>query len=353
MQPIISTGYTIFFEKDAYKALNVHLAKKEYSLIFVLVDENTSKYCLPKFLNEIETKIRIEILEIESGEDKKNIKICENLWTSLTELGADRKILLINLGGGVITDMGGFVAATYKRGIYFINVPTTLLCMVDASVGSKTGVDLGSLKNQIGLFADPQMVLIDPSFIKTLPQKQVTSGMAEIIKYGLSYDENLWKYIKVHQLQDIAYIIHQSISIKNEIVLQDKTESSLRKVLNFGHTIGHAIESLFLQSKEKLTLTHGESIAMGMICACYISYQVYPNFSLQQVEIIKQFIVNIFGKIDIDKKDYPAILALLKHDKKTTKGQVNFVLLDAIAHYKIDCKVSNDLIINALNYYIQ
>ncbi|MGY6647642.1 3-dehydroquinate synthase [Wenyingzhuangia sp. IMCC45574] len=352
MQTIISTGYPVHFQETGYNALNEFINKKGFKKVFVLVDENTHEHCLPIVQQEIEAAIEFEVIEIESGEVNKNLGTCMSLWEALTDLGADRKSLLLNIGGGVITDMGGFVASCYKRGIQFINVPTTLLSMVDASVGGKTGVDLGVLKNQIGLFADPEMVIIDPLFLKTLPEKEITSGTAEIIKYGLTYDKSLWDQFLEESEVDLVGMIHRSIEIKNEVVLEDRLESNLRKILNYGHTLGHGIESYFLESEHKETLTHGQAIAVGMITEAYISSKLF-DFPQEDLEVVKSTIVRIFGTIPLLKEDYPAIIDLMKHDKKNVNGQVNFVLLEGIEKYKIDCKVSVDLIEEALDYYLE
>jgi len=351
MQTIQSTGYPVYFNNEGYKALNEFI-KKSHKKVFVLVDENSHQHCYPIFRNEIEAEVNFELIEIESGEINKNLDTCVGLWNSLTELGADRKSLLINIGGGVITDMGGFVASAFKRGIQFINIPTTLLSMVDASVGSKTGVDLGVLKNQIGFFADPQMVLIDPKFLETVPKKEITSGKAEIIKYGLTYDKNIWQdFLKNGENVDLLKLIHRSIAIKNEVVIEDKLEGGLRKILNFGHTIGHAVESYFLKSTDKKTLTHGEAIALGMITESYISSQLL-DLPKTELDNIKQTIVSIFGKIPLLKEDYSAVLDLMKHDKKNINGQINFVLINGIEDYRIDCKVPTKLIEASLDYYL-
>ncbi|VAW25421.1 3-dehydroquinate synthase, partial [hydrothermal vent metagenome] len=251
MTPILSNNYYVNFQSDAYLKLNEFISTYKPSTLFILVDENTNSHCLPILLQEIATPITIEIIEIESGEENKNLETCTGVWNALTELGADRKSLILNLGGGVITDLGGFVASTFKRGIAFINIPTTLLSMVDASVGGKTGVDLGVLKNQIGLFSDPEMVLIDSRYLETLPKRELRSGLAEIIKYGLTYDTKVWNNInefKELNINELVPLIYRSIEIKNEITTKDPREAGLRKVLNFGHTLGHAIESYFLEA---------------------------------------------------------------------------------------------------------
>src|SRR5210317_90177 len=244
MTPILSENYFVRFNEDAYENLNEMISDLNPSTLFVLVDENTHDACLSLFLSNINSTKRIEIIEIESGEENKNLDTCSGVWNALTELGADRKSLLLNLGGGVITDLGGFVASTFKRGIKFINIPTTLLSMVDASVGGKTGVDLGVLKNQIGLFSNPEMVIIDERFLETVSDRELRSGLAEIIKYGLSYDKSIWNTIQnldEISTKSLAPLIHRSIEIKNEVVTEDPFEKGLRKVLNFGHTLGHAI----------------------------------------------------------------------------------------------------------------
>lgn len=353
MTPILSNNYYINFQEEAYTELNAHISKNPPSKLFVLVDNNTSEYCLSILLKNLETNAVIEIIEIEAGEEFKNLDTCTGVWNALTELGADRKSLMINLGGGVITDLGGFVASSFKRGISFINIPTTLLSMVDASVGGKTGVDLGVLKNQIGLFSDPEMVLIDTTFLETVPDIEIISGLAEIIKYGLTYDSSLWKSIlefEVLTIGNISSLIHRSIEIKNEVVTEDPKENGLRKILNFGHTLGHAIESYHLESDHKDKLTHGEAIAIGMITEAYLSEKLL-NFPAEQTASIKKEILNIYPKIEITQEDYEGILALLIHDKKNVGGQVNFVLLKDLESYELDCVVEKELLIKALDYY--
>jgi 3-dehydroquinate synthase len=353
MQPILSNNYYVNFQEDAYQKLNQFIASKKPSKIFILVDENTHEHCYTILAEKLETTIAIEIIEIEAGEENKNLDTCSGVWHALTELGADRKSLLINLGGGVITDLGGFVASCFKRGIAFVNIPTTLLSMVDASVGGKTGVDLGVLKNQIGLFSDPEMVLIDTQYLATVSEREIRSGLAEIIKYGLTYDVKIWDKINSCNnltLSNITKLIHRSIEIKNEVVTEDPKEAGLRKVLNFGHTLGHAIESYFLESKTKENLTHGEAIAIGMITEAYISEKLL-KFPTNKLQPIKSKIVEIYGKTTIEKSDYEGIIELLIHDKKNVGGSVNFVLLEDFEKFKFDCKVEKALLIEALNYY--
>lgn len=353
MTPITSTDYNVYFNKDAYNALNNHLANKSYSKIFIIVDTNTNAFCLPVFLPQLEAKCEIEVIEIENGEIYKNIETCKGVWNAISELGGDRKSLVINLGGGVVTDLGGFVAATYMRGISFINIPTTLLSMVDASVGGKTGIDLGALKNQVGVFCTPEMVLISTDFLQTLPANEMRSGMAEMLKHGLIADENYWntfKNLSNLTLEDLDKLVYDSVIIKNNVVLHDLKEANLRKTLNFGHTLGHAIESYFLNDTEKTTLLHGEAIAIGMILAAHLSHQQL-NFPIEKVEEIKAVILNYFELVTIEDSDYQNIISLMKHDKKNAYGAVNFVLLKAIGNPVTDIEVTNEMIFSSFEYY--
>ncbi len=353
MTSINSQDYTIYLNDACYKAINNHLKNKKYSKIFLLVDENTHQYCLPKFLSQVQTEIEIEIIEIESGETNKNIETCSGVWSALSELDADRKSLMINLGGGVVTDLGGFVASTFKRGIDFINVPTTLLSMVDASIGGKTGVDLGHLKNQIGVINTSEMVLVDTSFLKSLPEVEMRSGFAEMLKHGLIKDEQYWNTLKdLPKLNSEGFdkLIFDSILIKKEIVEEDPLEQNIRKTLNYGHTLGHAIESYFLSQPNKEALLHGDAIAIGMILESYISSKLL-DFSKEACDDIKQTFKDIYGHVAIEEIDYDPIIELLKYDKKNEHGRINFVLLEAIGKPKTDCEVDNDLIVSAFKFY--
>ncbi|MDI1303512.1 MAG: 3-dehydroquinate synthase, partial [bacterium] len=330
MQTIQANNYPIYFNEKGYEALNLHLKENKYSNLFIIVDSNTNEFCLPNFLPFLETELTIEIIEFEAGEQNKNIETCVQIWNVLTELGADRKSLVINLGGGVVTDLGGFVASTFKRGVDFIHIPTTLLSMVDASVGGKNGVDLGKLKNQIGVINVPNMVLIDTQYLETLPQNEMRSGLAEMLKHGLIYDKAYWEQfldLKAIDFADFDELIYRSVEIKNEIVKQDPTEKNIRKSLNFGHTLGHAIESYFLENENKTTLLHGEAIAVGMILESYISLNK-KLINQEEYLQIKAAIKGIYEDIQFDENDIEPILELLIHDKKNEYGNIQFALIE-------------------------
>ena len=353
MESIKTTQYTIHFNSDCYNELNAFLKHSQFSKIFVIMDSNTYNYCYPSFISNIETELDIEMIEIEAGEIHKTIDTCIGVWEALSHLNADRKSLIINRGGGVTTDLGGFVASTYKRGLKYINVPTSLLAMVDASVGGKTGVDLDTLKNQIGVINTPEMILIETQFLSTLPQNEIRSGLAEMLKHGLIHNELYWnKMNNLSQLTlaDLDELIYESIVIKQDIVTQDPFEDNIRKTLNFGHTLGHAIESYFLSNPDKNHLLHGEAIAIGMVLAAYISRELL-GFSSLHCDEIKAHIIKTYGKVEIKAEDYLPIIELMKHDKKNEHGNINFVLLEVIGKPKINCLVDNNLIISAFKFY--
>lgn len=353
MQPILSEISTVYFGGEAFAALGDHLETHNYSKIFVLVDENTRPHCLQTLKNEVSNVGSATVLEVVSGEVNKTLETCGKLWQELSDCDADRKSLVINLGGGVLTDMGGFVAATFKRGIHFVNIPTTLLSMVDASVGGKTGVDLGALKNQVGVFEQPQMVLVAPQFLKTLEQRQLNSGYAEMLKHGLILDRDYWELLKTKSAtEDLAPQIHHSVALKNQVALADPTEKGLRKILNFGHTLGHAVESYFLESTIHPTLLHGEAIAVGMIMEAYLSYKL-TGLSAEDLQDIRDTFLARYQKVSFIQEDIEAILKLLKFDKKNAHGNINFVLLETIGKAVYDIQVEEELLWESFAYYAE
>ncbi len=355
---ILANGYSIFQGSDALSDFSqfVDNAGKVYSSIHLLLDENVEQLCLPVLFDKAPSLNNCSLIRTPSGEINKNINTVVDIWKRLMEGGANRNSLLINLGGGVITDMGGFAASTFKRGIDFVNIPTTLLGQVDASIGGKTGIDLLEIKNQVGLIKSPVAVFVIPEFLKTLDHQQLKSGYAEILKYGLISDKRLWelaidKYAALSNYQESTWndLINRSLVIKNEIVLNDPEEQGLRRVLNFGHTIGHAVEAHSLKN-DKVPLSHGEAVAIGMICEAYISSKVL-NLNSEERDEIAKTILSIFEKYDLSKAQDTELLELMKHDKKNQHGRKNFTLLKNIGEAVIDQQCDDVLIVEALDYY--
>lgn len=334
-----------------FSQLNNFLTELQPSQLLILVDENTHEYCLPILLGNLETEIPFEIIEIEAGEDLKNIETATQLWEIFSEFQADRKSLIINLGGGVITDMGGFVASTYKRGVKFINIPTTLLGMCDASIGGKTGIDHQFLKNIIGTFSTPEQIFVFPEFLNTLPFEELRSGFAEMLKHGLIADEKHWNdLISIQNLipENVFPFIERSMTIKQNVVEQDFKEQNIRKTLNFGHTIGHAVESLFLENDNPIP--HGEAVALGMICETHLSFLENLISEKTAKEIINQ-LRKFYPYRSISGFDHQKIHALMLNDKKNSDGKISFSLLMEVGSCKFDQSVALDNINSALRYY--
>ncbi len=353
MKTIETPQYTIYFQKEGYTKLNEHIKKSRYSAIFILVDENTHQYCLPKLMSKLAVTISVKTIKIKAGEQYKNMETCLSVWRELSQLGADGKSLLINLGGGVVTDLGGFTASTFKRGIDFINIPTTLLGIVDASIGGKTGVNVDGLKNEIGVIKQPKLIVADGHYLETLSERHIKNGFAEMLKHGLIADKKYWEELsKLSNLkiENLERFIQKSIEIKNDIVLQDPTEQNLRKTLNFGHTLGHAIESYFLEEKNLETLLHGEAIAIGLILEGFISTEL-ENFPKEQLHQIKSVVSRFFSTIIFSKEDIQHIITLVKHDKKNSYGKTNVVLLKTIGEPVLDRQVNVDLLTAAFQDY--
>lgn len=353
---IISLSDYKIFIGNSFHALNIIMERNKYSKIFILVDENTKKYCLPILEKELVKIKNAKIIEIESGEKFKNIETTQIIWKKMMENNADRKSLLINLGGGVIGDLGGWAATTYKRGIDFIQIPTTLLSQVDASIGGKLGIDIWEFKNLIGVFKNPKAVIIFPQFLKTLPEREIKSGWAEIIKHSLIANGNYWlriKEIKPDGNRNIKInwerFITNSLKIKKIIVENDPEEKNIRKVLNFGHTIGHAMESLSLK-KDVSPLTHGEAVAIGMICAVFLSQQKLGLNKTKAKEII-EYIFPIYGKYKFSEKHLPELMNYILQDKKNINHVINFTLLQHIGKPVFNQHVSLKEIQESLRFY--
>jgi 3-dehydroquinate synthase len=347
---IIKTKHSeVIFGADCWNALNLWVNNNAYSSIFILTDTNTALHCLP--LADTKLSFTYNKLVMPAGEENKHIQTCVSLWDQLSEKGGDRKSLLINIGGGVVTDLGGFVACTFKRGIDFINIPTSLLAMVDASVGGKTGIDLGPLKNQVGIIEEPQLVLVDSDFLQTLPEEEYRSGYAEMLKHGLIKEPAYFETLSAFLDKDaILPHIYHSVGVKAQVVREDPYEKGLRKILNFGHTLGHAIESHFLITPEKKRLLHGEAIAIGMVLEAFLSARLC-GLPMKDAERIKSVFGGIYPNVAFDTETIIAVGNMLMHDKKNEAGTVLFALLKNMGEPVWDIEVPTKLIQKAFIFY--
>ncbi len=334
-----------------FSQLTDYVAQQNPSKIFFLCDENTHEHCIPTLLANLETTIPFEILEIEAGEEMKNINTTVQLWEVLSEFETDRKALMINVGGGVITDLGGFIASTYKRGIKFVNVPTSLLGMCDASIGGKTGIDHQFLKNIIGTFALPEQIFVYPKFLETLSYIELRSGFAEMLKHGLIADAKHWENLtNLNEItpESVGPHIETSMKIKQNVVEVDFKEQNIRKTLNFGHTIGHAIESLFLQNAN--IIPHGEAVAAGMICETHLAFLeglIDETTSINIITKIRQY----YPQLPITNFSNETMIRLMQNDKKNEEGKINFSLINGIGTCLFDYKCSEENINLSLEYY--
>ena len=337
----------IHFTQNVNQQLDSCLKFFKPDRIAILVDENTLVHCLPK----LPVVKKTSLIQINSGEKNKNIQTCNIIWQQLTDFKFTRKSLLINLGGGVIGDMGGFVAATFKRGIQFINIPTTLLSQVDASIGGKLGIDFNKFKNHIGVFKDPSAIIICDEFLNTLCRREIKSGFAEIIKHGLVYDLDYWKDIRMNlfsEITDWQYFIKKSVLIKADVIKKDPYESGLRKILNFGHTIGHSIESWYLDAEKDLL--HGEAIAAGMIMEAKLALDL-GMIEEKYFEQVVNYIDQVFDRIRL----FPAfneIKSLLRQDKKNQDSTNMFSLINGPGSCLFNIKVKDTQIADAINFYL-
>ena len=336
-------------ESDLMQAVSKH----SYDKLFVLTDEHTHCFCLPLIENLPCIKETVKLC-IGVEDVHKNIETLAEVWKQLSEQGATRHSLLINLGGGMVTDLGGFAAATFKRGIAYINIPTTLLSMVDAAVGGKTGINFNGLKNEIGAFAPAASVLIDCNFLKSLDRSNILSGYAEMLKHGLISTEEHWSELLSFDLDHIDYarlqqLVGKSVSVKEEVVAQDPFEKGLRKALNLGHTVGHAFESLAL--KKEHPVLHGYAVAWGLVCELYFSHLKtgFPSGKMRQTI---QFIKDYYGRLPFTCKDYDCLYEFMKHDKKNAAaGVINFTLLSEVGAICLDQTASQEEVNGMLDFY--
>ncbi len=329
------------------ETLSEYLKKTTCSQLGVLVDTNTKEFCYPLIEQSLPAH---HILEIPAGEAFKKLDTCNTIWGQMTHHQMDRQSLLINLGGGVIGDMGGFCAATFKRGLSFINLPTTLLAQVDASIGGKLGIDFQGFKNHIGLFQDPDKIIISTEFLQTLPYQELRSGFAEVLKHALITDHKHWRHIHKFTWEEQPWQEHiaHSVYTKQQVVEEDPQEIGLRKILNYGHTIGHAIERFYLS--QPTPLLHGEAIAIGMIAEAYLSNKItgLPSTDLKE---ITDKLLHWFGKVHIEETTWQAIAQNTLQDKKNSNGQIKCTLLQQLGTATFDVTITSADIMEAMGYY--
>ena len=332
------------------ESLPEFLSSFQYSKVVVIADNNTKKHCYPSLKGILP---KHSVVTVSAGEANKTLATCEKIWEALTKEELDRHALVINVGGGVMGDMGGFCAAVYKRGIDFIQVPTTLLSQVDASVGGKLGIDFQGFKNHLGVFNIPKSVLIDPVFLKTLPEREIRSGFAEIIKHCLIADSKKWDEIRQKDFEEQKWedLIAHSVQIKQQVVDEDPTEKGLRKILNFGHTLGHAVETCFLNKPANQRLYHGEAIAVGMIMESYLSFE-RKMIDQQTLTDIEEFLFATYGKVNIKPEDVEKIIALTRQDKKNKGKEVRFSLLKGAGECAYDIVVTASEMRKSIAYYL-
>ncbi|MCC6600832.1 MAG: 3-dehydroquinate synthase [Crocinitomicaceae bacterium] len=312
------------------------------SAVYILTDSEVAAHCLPVLLQKVPSLSKADIIEIEQGEYSKSIEIASHIWLHLLENHADRKSLLLNFGGGVVTDLGGFIGATYKRGIPYIHIPTSLLAMVDAAIGGKNGIDHGGIKNSIGTFSDPDTVLIDPSFLSTLPEKELRCGFAEMLKHSLITDAALWSETKRCRLQELSNrgsLIAKNISIKEKIVRTDPLERGNRQLLNFGHTIGHALESFFIENNTPMS--HGEAVGYGMMVETLLSENCGSLNTAATAEILETLNL-FFSRSAFVFPRFDALLPYLSNDKKNSEGKNRWVLLRNIGQAEAGVEISEE-----------
>lgn len=335
------------------QSLSQALAECSYNQLFVLVDKTTEQLCLPVLSSYLSSlTAHHSIITIGATDQNKTLDSLSHVWSELQRMGATRHSLMINLGGGMVTDLGGFAASTFKRGIHFINIPTTLLSMVDASVGGKTGINFGGLKNEIGVFNNADCVILDTEFLKTLDQENILSGYAEMLKHALICNEKMWaEHLLYSPLADdlapLTAMIADSVDVKQHIVTEDPTERGLRKALNLGHTAGHAFESLAL---ERTPILHGYAVAYGLVVELYLAC-IKTGFPTTKMRQTVQFIKEHYGKMVITCDDYPHLLELMHHDKKNESSAINFTLLADIGDLRINQTATEEEIKEALDFY--
>ena len=342
----------IIISKDLCQSLTQAIDEVKHDLLFVLCDETTERLCLP-VVSDFECMKGAQLITIPATDTHKTLESLSHVWSELQRMGATRHSLMVNLGGGMVTDLGGFAASTFKRGIPYINIPTTLLSMVDASVGGKTGINFGGLKNEIGVFNNARSVILDTTFLRTMNHENICSGYAEMLKHGLINNEEMWAELlnfnleSLEKLEILGRMVAESVAVKQRIVTEDPTEQGIRKALNLGHTAGHAFESLALERKPVL---HGYAVAWGMIVELYLCC-VKTNFPQDQMRQTVAFIKENYGRMAITCDDYPHLIELMHHDKKNQGNSINFTLLGGIGDIRINQTATEEEIKDALDFY--
>lgn len=350
MHSLSVSGYAIHLGPLA-EALPALWPQGRWSAIAIVCDENTHAHCWPLLQPLLPAHLTSHLIIISAGEVHKNVRTCARIWEDMLHAGLERSALVINLGGGVVGDMGGFCAATFKRGLDFVQIPTTLLAQVDASIGGKLGIDFGGVKNSVGVFQHPFAVYIDPAFLRTLPERELRSGFAEIIKHALIADAEQWEALRQTPLELAVQdeeVIFKSLRVKQAIVEADPYEKGLRKALNFGHTIGHALEAWALGSPSPLL--HGEAIAAGMAAEALLSHRL-SSLPEADLEAIVQFIRRIYPLPALPEDCFEQLIALMRQDKKNTGGRISFALLPAIGQVQVDAFADEAAIRDALRWY--
>ena len=342
----------LLFTNHVSEALSELLTGMQANRVFVLTDENTRREVLPRLSENAFVK-DAAIIEIPAGDMNKNLDSLSHVWQELQKGGATRRSVMVNLGGGVVTDLGGFAAATFKRGMRFINVPTTLLSAVDAAVGGKTGVNFNGLKNEIGIFCEAQAVIISTSFFRTLPEHEVKSGYAEMLKHGLLSDEKTYKKLLAYDFgcsdgDELLSLLQESVEVKRRIVEQDPFEKGLRRALNLGHTIGHAFESFAMRRDRPVS--HGYAVAWGLVVEAVLS-KLVKGMDSEILYGLADYVYRHYGVFPITCDDYDELLELMRHDKKSESGEYNFTLIRRAGDVEVDCHLPEAEIRTALDIY--
>ena len=345
----------VIISQDLQKVLSEAIAACPHDKLFVLVDKTTEQLCLP-VVSSFLCMQEAHPIAIDATDTHKTLDTLSHVWSELQRLGATRHSLMINLGGGMVTDLGGFAASTFKRGINYINIPTTLLSMVDASVGGKTGINFGGLKNEIGVFNNAHSVILDTTFLRTMDEENLLSGYAEMLKHGLISNVGMWAELlnfdvenitSSDHLEKLGSMVSKSVAVKQDIVAEDPTEHGIRKALNLGHTAGHAFESLALKRK---AILHGYAVAYGLVVELYLCC-VKTGFPQDKMRQTVTFIKEHYGRMPITCDDYPQLIELMHHDKKNAGNDINFTLLSDIGDIRINQTASEEEIKEALDFY--